>query len=188
MKEKIKVVCIQGKSGCGKSTVSLEILKSIPNTYMVKSPTTRKRREYDPMDSKTHVFVGEDYLDMVKETGNVLAIYESPKGYCSFTTKDCFKKNAVNLYAIDAKAYKDISENEDFEAIAIYLRVPEIVRRQRYLNREGGFRGYSSEEHLSEKHLKGLQNVNILDVSDKKPQEIVLEIKNILLQNKFIDK
>lgn len=184
----IKIVCIMGKSGTGKSTVVKELCKDNKFHY-VKSFTTRQPRPNDPEDIDTHIFVDDKHYDKNKD--EILALYESPSGYRSYTTIESFDEEKTNIYVIDPKAFIELVELSEtnlrtFNVIGIYLYLDETTRRKRFEKR-GDEVKFSPEDHLDvvilvhhstfKRNLPGL----VYNIEDSTVEEIVETIKNHII-------
>lgn len=150
MQKKKKIICFMGKSGSGKSTRIKLIHRDFPEIYIVKSFTTRKIRIDDPNDIYTHTFVDENKFNKDKEENKIIALYESPKGYKSWTTDESFKD--INLYAIDPKAYMELYNSKKYQLLGIYLNVEENTREKRLKARDR-VEKIDIESHLDKKIL-----------------------------------
>lgn len=143
------VICIMGKSGTGKSTIIDYITKRNPEFFSVKSYSNRPIRKNDPNDINTHIFVDKNF-----KKKNVLAIYEDKVNkYENWITDKCFDAEKINLFAIDSIAFVDFytKYNKQYNIVGAYLYLDEKEREQRFLKRSS--LPFSSEEHLSHKHL-----------------------------------
>lgn len=187
---KTKIICVMGKSGSGKSTLINETVKLFDNFYAVKSYTTRKPRENDPEDIKTHKFVLKECLDRDQENNQVVSLYHSDKGYYSWTTHSCFKENKVNLYAIDPKACLEFIEkySDIYDIYPIYIFVDNEERFKR-LKKRDNINMLPEEEHLSLNILNPLLNTKmnpsvVLDYNSLKEnvQEFISEITNMIVK------
>ena len=179
-----------GKSGSGKSTLINETVKLFDNFYAVKSYTTRKPRENDPEDIKTHKFVLKECLDRDQENNQVVSLYHSDKGYYSWTTHSCFKENKINLYAIDPKACLEFIEkySDIYDIYPIYIFVDNEERFKR-LKKRDNINMLPEEEHLSLNILNPLLNTKmnpsvVLDYNSLKEnvQEFISEITNMIVK------
>lgn len=154
MKEiKRVVICIMGKSACGKSTI-LRTIKGIDNcgaVNLVKSFTTRGIRYNDPYDEETHTYVTEDKFIEDRDNGKIMSLYNSPNGYHSWITDESFVYDRMNFMAIDIKAFNKLVEEkqEEFIIKGFYLDIDEEERKRRYVKRNGSISGFSNEEHLA---------------------------------------
>lgn len=147
---KTKVICVMGKSGSGKSTLINETVNLFSDFYAVKSYTTRKPRENDPEDIKTHKFVLKECLDRDEENKQVVSLYHSDKEYYSWTTHSCFKKDKINLYAIDPKACIEFIEkySDIYDIYPIYIFINDEERLER-LKKRDNIDILPEESHLS---------------------------------------
>jgi len=163
----IKVLCLMGKSACGKSTFAKDLLKrgSEDKLMIVKSYTTRGVREGDPNDKETHVFLSpEDYLKV--DSNDIVALYESPDGYFNWTDISSFDKDKINIYVIDPIAFASMSNDNRFDVIGIYLYVDEDERMRRYYFRENTYDGFNDEPHLDFSIVSHLENVYKIEAGD----------------------
>lgn len=179
---KTKIICVMGKSGSGKSTLINETVNLFDNFYAVKSYTTRKQRENDPEDIKTHKFVLKECLDRDQENNQVVSLYHSDKGYYSWTTHSCFKDDKINLYAIDPKACLEFIEkySDMYDIYVIYLSIDDKERLLRLKIRDG-MTELPEEEHLSIKHLKPL-----IENDKYKPSIISVDNDRVYSLQKFV--
>lgn len=169
----MKIICLMSKSASGKSTLIKE-LKQMYDIHEVKSYTTRKMRE-DGNDFNTHVFVDEKFWEDNKD--KAIAVYNSPKGYVSWTDINSFDKDKINLYCIDSICANDVfypyCKEQGIEVEFIYLDIDESERKRRWIKREGNADNFSEEEHLDKKHLGS--ELNTWVCSSSKVAMIVLK-------------
>lgn len=173
----IKVLCIMGKSGSGKSTIANRLMALVPEKYaLVKSFTTRKERENDPEDVKTHIFVSEE--DYQKDRAKVVALYESPLGYKSYVTKDLFDVDKVNIFVIDPRAYSEliVEHSDELDIVGVYIAVSEDERMLRLKKRGSDVSKYLNEEHLSEQVVTALCDTYRLDTTKMSVMEAAVTI------------
>lgn len=180
MLKKPIVVGVIGKSGCGKTSLCLDLKDMYGDLiHLVKSKTTREERIWDPNDKESHIFCTMD--DFNQHTA--VAIYNSPKGYLSWTDESCFEQDKINLYCIDPVAFKNElniwCEHKDIICYGIYLGVDESVRKRRYIQREKTMDGYDIESHLSLKHLQDTYNVMVVDASGSR-QSTLLQVEELI--------
>lgn len=172
----MNILCIITKSGVGKSTL-IENLESIGKKldsypkqkkvkvyHNVRSFTTREVRKDDPRDINTHVFVDNRFWEDSKDSA--MAVYHSPKGYTSWTSRDSFNKECINLYAIDPIAFVEFRKKyrRVHNIYAVYLTLDEDTRKNR-LESRGDI--YTEEEHLDIKHLDKVckRHYSVVDAS-----------------------
>lgn len=141
-----KVVCIMGKSACGKSTVINKLCENDTCHYVV-SKTTRGIREDDPNDKYTHIFSSPEEFREDLAYGRIVATYVSPSHYINWTSDDLFVSDKINIYAIDPIAFNEWSKSNDgdYELYGIYIDIPEDVRKER-MEKRGGI--FEDEPHL----------------------------------------
>lgn len=170
------IIGIMGKSGTGKSTLIEGLCKSNPLYKHITSYTTRGIRKDDPNDINTHVFVDDDFWSKHKD--KAWAVYhDKVNGYYNWTDETLFDPHKINLYAIDSKAFADLTHKHSGEHFffGIYLDLDWQEREQRLFKRDG-VTNAPAEEHLSERYISLLQNkavVDITNMSKKQVQEVV---------------
>ena len=123
------IVCLVGKSGCGKSTVA----KTLSDNYgydILQSYTTRKKRNETDVD---HIFISKEEYDALDD--KVAYTCFDNNYYCA--TKQQVDMN--DLYIIDLYGLKQLKQlykecNGKKKIISIYIDVPmeECLRRMRY--------------------------------------------------------
>lgn len=189
--DKPKVICVMGKSGSGKSTLINESVKLFPELfYAVRSYTTRKPRENDPNDIKTHRFVLKECLDKDQENKQVVSLYHSDKGYYSWTTYSCFSKNKINLYAIDPIACLDFIQRyyNVYDIYTIYIYLDDDTRLKR-LSLRDNIKELPEEKYLSFQMLEPLMNTKmkpnlVLGYNSLKEnmKNFISEITNVIIE------
>lgn len=178
--KKKNIICIMGKSGCGKSTAMIGLTNKNNNYYMVKSFTTREERENDPNDKLTHIFSNNDKYELDSLERKTLALYESPKGYKSWVTDECFRTGKINLYAIDYKEFLNFKNNKNYNVIGIYIDIDEEERQKRLKIREPD-KIYDKEEHLnriSESNDDNCFSINVTNEDRETVENLIEEIIN----------
>lgn len=108
------IVLIVGDSGSGKSTIVRYVEKNMENVNIIKSYTTRpKRNKYD----NDHTFIKSvDEID-----GDIVASTEID-GYFYGASENQFKENKINLYIVDDKGVVDVKnyfKNENILTVHI---------------------------------------------------------------------
>ena len=168
--ENIKFLCIMGKSGTGKSTLINYLTEKYPNIFNnIKSFTTRKERENDENDKKTHIFVDVNHYLENKKNDKIIAEYKSPNGYYSYSTIDSFCEDKINLYAIDPKAFNEFSKKYS-QVYGIYLNIDESERKKRKAKRDCDIK-FDNEEHLDITNIS-VENYMKIDITNIKVEEI----------------
>ena len=108
------IVLIVGDSGSGKSTIIRYVAENMDNVNIIKSYTTRlKRNEYDD----DHTFI--DSVDEIKD--DIVASTEID-GCFYGASENQFKKDKINLYTVDDKGVVDVKnyfKNENILTVHI---------------------------------------------------------------------
>ena len=160
------VIGIMSKSGCGKSTVINKLCEN-KIYHNIKSYTTRGVRQNDLNDINTHVFVDGDYWEENKL--KAWAVYfDKVNNYVSWTDEASFDKYKINLYAIDSKAFWEVSRRNK-DTLGIYLELDENTRKERLTKRGSE---YLEEKHLSSEHLFGCHNKVVLNINNKTVEQV----------------
>ena len=128
------IVLIIGDSGVGKSTIVKELKNRMENVNIIKSYTTRPKRNLFDDD---HIFIKskKDIDDKI-----IASTIIDDEFYCS--TENQFKDDEINVYIVDDKGLLDIKNffiDEDILSIHINrndVEIP-IVRKNRNIKKFG---------------------------------------------------
>ena len=161
------IISIMAKSGTGKSTLINDLCKNDSMYHNVKSYTTRNVRDNDENDINTHVFVDKEYWEENKLKSWATYIDEK-NNYVSWTDEKSFNPYKVNLYAIDSKAFREISKRNS-DTFGIYLELDEEERENR-LNKRGS--EYKEENHLSSDYIFSCQNKVVININNKTVEQV----------------
>lgn len=177
-----KVICILGKSGVGKDTLAKELCKN-KKYHFVKSYTTREVRKNDAEDINHHTFVKNSFREEFNER-EILVEYRNEKlGYCSWTSRDLFNEDKINVYVIDIDAYIKLSKKSDFNCIGVYLKLSELEREKRYKERNKD-KTCPKDLHLGLEYalVKSVEDnkLFVCDINKKTPKEISKEVNNLV--------
>ncbi len=103
------IVLFVGDSGVGKSTIVSKVSTSLENVNLVKSYTTRpKRDEYD--DDHT-------FIDSVDEIDDTIVASTIINNHFYGASEKQFKKDMINLYIVDDKGVVDVKNFFNDESI-----------------------------------------------------------------------
>lgn len=153
-----KILCIMGKSACGKSTLINKLCKLDEKFNNIKSFTTREVRKNDfENDMNTHTFVSFSKYENDLKQNKILALYENKeKKYYSWSTDELFEAYKINLYAIDPISFISFFNKfkNKYIIYGIYINVSEDLRKKRMLKRNSYLRNFNIENHLSIDNLK----------------------------------
>lgn len=97
------VLLLLGESGAGKTTIAQKLCHDYSNFNIVKSYTTRFRRN---IEDKDHIFVHKrNLLYKMFNEKFVASTIINKKLYCSFPNQ--FKDDIINIYIVDDKGVLD---------------------------------------------------------------------------------
>lgn len=97
------LICIVGQSGVGKSTIA-NMLEDNFGLKSVKSYTTRKPRENDLADLRTHTFISQKEADLIASREKVMASTMFADNFYFVTDK---MLDEADVYVVDVKGLKD---------------------------------------------------------------------------------
>ena len=116
----MKVLCITGENGVGKSHLA-NLLNKGAGFNMIKSYTTRDKRGVDEED---HIFVDEKDIGDVYSKYDVVASSDI-NGGLYWATREQFKDDVVNVYVVDSEGYEDLLQhNWDVRLVFVRADVP----------------------------------------------------------------
>lgn len=96
------VFCIIGRTASGKSTIVNAVAKDL-NLKILKSYTTRTRRQSEIGDNCDHTFISANNVDKYRDD---MVAYTERAGYCSFATKEQLMNS--DIYIINPSGYSDL--------------------------------------------------------------------------------
>ena len=163
------VLIIAGASASGKTTVAHKLLEIDPQFELIRSATTRPKRN-DSFDEE-YIYVSDDEFKAMISGGEVIE-HTFYSGYYYGTPMSeiqrVFASNKVPLLVLDINGIKSILEGEEVAGCAIYiyedLNVLEERLYERYLSKEPSAKGLSSFMVRKEQNIKDFtvlpENVN----------------------------
>lgn len=172
-----KLFCIMGRTCSGKTTLAKTVAASF-NMNVLRSYTTRPKRDGENEYSSDHIFISEDEVKLFK---GKMAAYTEINGYKYFVTKDMVLES--DIYVIDPNGYKMLTEyvkekGLKIELIPIYIDVDVADQETRYRargnTREQFWERYKSEAEQFSKFEE--------EMNDWWEGEYVYVIKNIDFQ------
>lgn len=172
-----KLFCIMGRTCSGKTTLAKTVAASF-NMNVLRSYTTRPKRDGENEYSSDHIFISEDEVKLFK---GKMAAYTEINGYKYFVTKDMVLES--DIYVIDPNGYKMLTEyvkekGLKIELIPIYIDVDVADQERRYRargnTREQFWERYKSEAEQFSKFEE--------EMNDWWEGEYVYVIKNIDFQ------
>lgn len=143
-----KLFCIIGRTCSGKTSLAKTVAASF-NMNVLRSYTTRPKRDGESEYSSDHIFISEDDVKLFK---GKIAAYTEINGYKYFVTKDMILES--DIYVIDPNGYKMLTEyvkekGLKIELIPIYIDVDVADQERRYRAR-GNTREQFWERYKSE--------------------------------------
>lgn len=176
------IIAIVGPSCSGKDTLMRQLywefskdyekLVNYPDVYYIISSTTRPLRKNEE-NHKDYYFISEEKFQELIDKDCFLEWTEFRKWkYGTDKLNVCNKTGAINIGVFNLQGIKSLNNQNEFEIIPIYLRVPWKERLRRSIKRE---------EHLSFEMIRRL----IADYKDfKNPWKILNKSGNLLTYSK----
>ena len=141
------VFCIIGRTASGKSTIVNAVAKDF-NLKILKSYTTRARRQNEIGDNCDHTFINADDVDKYR---NDMVAYTERAGYCSFATKEQLMSS--DIYIINPSGFSDLIESTknipDLRLVDIWIDCDSdklIARSKSRSNSDNWKENYDKEE------------------------------------------
>ena len=110
------VYCVLGRTSSGKSTITQKAANNL-NMKVLKSYTTRQRRENETDESCDHIFISSNEVEKYR---NDMIAYTDRVGYCSFATKQQLLDN--DFYIINPTGYYELklkTKDMDIELVTM---------------------------------------------------------------------
>ena len=153
------VYCVLGRTSSGKSEIVKRASNQL-NMVVLKSYTTRARRENETEEDSDHTFIHPDEVEKYKSD---MVAYTDRVGYCSFATKQQLLES--DFYIINPTGYYELklkTKDMDIELVPIYVTVPYSVLVKRAKNR-GSFESWK-ENYINEgEEFSQFEKSNLID-------------------------
>ena len=153
------VYCVLGRTSSGKSEIVKRASNQL-NMVVLKSYTTRARRENETEENSDHIFIHPDEVEKYKPD---MVAYTDRVGYCSFATKQQLLK--ADFYIINPTGYYELklkTKDMDIELVPIYITVPYSTLVKRAKNR-GSFESWK-ENYINEgEEFSQFEKSNLID-------------------------
>ncbi len=162
------ILCLVGESGCGKTTVAVELEKQGFN--IIHSFTTRKAREKNEWG---HTFVDEF------DNPNDLIAYTFFNNNHYWATKSQYAGRGLSVYVIDPAGVESLRYKVDVPIISVYLKVDTITRKHRLVERDGVTK--AEDRMLHDKEAFSAFVIDwIIDAEGYSVKEVVAKILEII--------
>ena len=177
------VYCVLGRTGSGKSTVTKEAANKL-NMKVLKSYTTRQRRENETDENCDHTFISPDEVEKYR---NDMIAYTERVGYCSFATKQQLLDN--DFYIINPTGYYELklkTKDMDVELVTIMINVPYNDLRQRAKKR-GDYDAWQANYIKESEEFSNFEKSNLIDyfvLNDRSLEESVAKMIRIINKDK----
>lgn len=181
------LLVISGPSGCGKGTVSKELLERNEDIIFSISSTTRKKRSGEE-DGVNYFFIDKDefkkdvYKDQFLEYAFVHNnYYGTPK---DFVLKE-IEKGEIVLLEIDVQGAMQVKKNYK-NVVFVFLLPPTMAELKDRITK----RGTETPEDIQRRFENAFEELNFVGeydyfVVNKKVDEAVIDIENIIRAEKL---
>ena len=177
------VYCVLGRTGSGKSTVTNEAANKL-NMKVLKSYTTRQRRENETDENCDHTFISPDEVEKYR---NDMIAYTERVGYCSFATKQQLLDN--DFYIINPFGYYELklkTKGMNINLVTIMVTVPFSDLRERTKKR-GDFNAWQANYMQESEEFSTFEKSHLIDyfiLNDRSLEESVAKLVRIINKDK----
>lgn len=173
------VYCVLGRTGSGKSTVTKEAANKL-NMKVLKSYTTRQRRENETDENCDHTFISPDEVEKYRDD---MIAYTDRVGYCSFATKQQLLDN--DFYIINPTGYYELklkTKDMNVELVTIMVNVPYNDLRQRAKKR-GDYDAWQANYIKESEEFSNFEKSHLVDyfiLNDRSIEESVAKMIRVI--------
>ena len=177
------VYCVLGRTSSGKSTITQKAANNL-NMKVLKSYTTRQRRENETDENCDHIFIS--YNEVEKYRNDMIA-YTDRVGYCNFATKQQLLDN--DFYIINPTGYYELklkTKDVDIELVTIMVNVPYNDLRQRARKR-GDYDAWQANYIKESEEFSNFEKSNLIDyfvLNDRSIEESVAKMVRVINKDK----
>ena len=153
------VYCILGRTSSGKSEIVRQAAKKL-NMKVLKSYTTRVRRENETEEDSDHIFIHSDEVEKYRPD---MVAYTDRVGYCSFATKEQLLNS--DFYVINPTGYYELklkTKDMDIKFVPIYITVPYRTLIERAKKR-GDFESWKENYIKESDEFSQFERSNLID-------------------------
>lgn len=173
------VYCVLGRTSSGKSTITQKAANNL-NMKVLKSYTTRQRRENETDENCDHIFISSNEVEKYR---NDMIAYTDRVGYCSFATKQQLLDN--DFYIINPTGYYELklkTKDMDIELVTIMVNVPYNDLRQRAKKR-GDYDAWQANYIKESEEFSSFEKSHLIDyfvLNDRSIEESVAKMVRII--------
>lgn len=173
------VYCVLGRTSSGKSTITQKAADNL-NMKVLKSYTTRQRRENETDENCDHTFISPDEVEKYR---NDMIAYTDRVGYCNFATKQQLLDN--DFYIINPTGYYELklkTKDMDIELVTIMVNVPYNDLRQRAKKR-GDYDAWQANYIKESEEFSNFEKSHLVDyfiLNDRSLEESVAKMVRII--------
>lgn len=173
------VYCVLGRTSSGKSTITQKAANKL-NMKVLKSYTTRQRRENETDENCDHTFISPDEVEKYR---NDMIAYTDRVGYCSFATKQQLLDN--DFYIINPTGYYELklkTKDMDIELVTIMVNVPYNDLRQRAKKR-GDYDAWQANYIKESEEFSSFEKSHLIDyfvLNDRSIEESVAKMVRVI--------
>ena len=153
------VYCILGRTSSGKSEIVRQAAKKL-NMKVLKSYTTRVRRENETEEDSDHIFIHSDEVEKYRPD---MVAYTDRVGYCNFATKEQLINS--DFYVINPTGYYELkikTKDMDINLVPIYITVPYRTLIERAKKR-GDFESWKENYIKESDEFSQFERSNLID-------------------------
>ena len=173
------VYCVLGRTSSGKSTITQKAANNL-NMKVLKSYTTRQRRENETDENCDHIFISSNEVEKYR---NDMIAYTERVNYCSFATKQQLLDN--DFYIINPTGYYELklkTKDMDIELVTIMVNVPYNDLRQR-ANKRGDYDAWQANYIKESEEFSNFEKSNLIDyfvLNDRSIEESVAKMVRVI--------
>ena len=153
------VYCVLGRTSSGKSEIVKRASNQL-NMVVLKSYTTRARRENETEEDSDHIFIHSDEVEKYRPD---MVAYTDRVGYCSFATKEQLLNS--DFYVINPTGYYELklkTKDMDIKFVPIYITVPYRTLIERAKKR-GDFETWKENYIKESEEFSQFEKSNLID-------------------------
>ena len=173
------VYCVLGRTSSGKSTITQKAANNL-NMKVLKSYTTRQRRENETDENCDHIFISSNEVEKYR---NDMIAYTERVNYCSFATKQQLLDN--DFYIINPTGYYELklkTKDMDIELVTIMVNVPYNDLQQR-ANKRGDYDAWQANYIKESEEFSNFEKSNLIDyfvLNDRSIEESVAKMVRVI--------